>query len=360
MFNFIFGKKKFLGIDIGTSAIKMAELEIRGGKPYLSNYAWMPVPDTVKKNTGNDSIFLQTSVPQYLKKIISETKLGKSNVYMAIPAFGGLITLIDFPRMPEEEMEQAIKFEAHKYIPTSLDEVTISWEVVGENSFDKRDKNKPSQEEKTKVLLVAASKNKVITYEKVAKTAGLELKGVEIESISMVESLVGKDKGNFIIVDIGYRTCNIVYVEGGIIKMNRNIEAGGDDITQTIAKGMGISRIRAESMKKSEENFFSAKSSVRFSSLDIIVGEITRMTDVLSGRGSAKIDSLMLSGGTSNMKGIIDFFHEKTGLKVINGNPFGRIDYDKRLSKSLDRVKGMFSVCVGLALKGVNDDESRK
>jgi type IV pilus assembly protein PilM len=350
MFDFGMGKKIFVGIDLGTSAIKMVELRISGGKPVLSNYAWMPIGDLAGVNDMN-STYLDIALPEYIKKMYKAAGFSGKDVYASIPAFGGLITLIELPEMSHEEMEQAIRFEAHKYIPTSLDEVVLSWDIVGEKKIGQE---APDSDKKVQVLLVAASKNKIAKYEEVIRGAGLTLKAIEIESISMVGSLVGNDLGNFIIVDIGARICNIIYVEKGIIKANRNIDAGGSDITRIIAKGMGIDEDRAEKMKVSSRNFFSIETRMSFPALDLIVSEVSRMIKVLCpAETGCKINSIILSGGTANLVGVQNYFSEYLKIKTIVGNPFSRIEYDKRLESAVAGMKTQFSVCVGLALKGV-------
>jgi type IV pilus assembly protein PilM len=320
-------------------------------------------------------------LPEYLKKIINEAEIKGKEAYVAIPAFGGLITLIDFPQMIEKDLEQAIRFEANKYIPTSLDEIVLSWEIVkngndleavknpenkslrnifGEKKTEKKDKVS-EKNARTEVLLVASSKKQIIDYEKAVKSAGLKVRGVEIESIAMINSLIGNDLGNFIIVDIGARICNIIYIEKGIIKINRNIDAGGEDFTRVIEKSVGVSGERAEMMKKSEKNFFSPESNIHFSTLDSITSEISGVIETLARWDEKKqIESIVLSGGTAQFNGLAEFFQNKFNIKTIIGNPFGRIDYDKKLESTLGMMKGQFSVCLGLALSGIQNFMRKK
>jgi len=339
-----------MGIDVGSSTLKIAELELKNDKPYLSNYAWMPILDA----TGNKSVsskFFESILPEYLKKIIKVAGFKGKNACIAIPSFEGLITLIDFPQMPKGDMDQAIKFEAQKYIPTSLDNVVINWQIVPE---DLDQTPQAGSQKRIKVLLVAASKDKIIAYEKVAGAVGLKLEGIEIENLAMVNSLIGNDKGRFIIVDIGFRVCNIIYVEKGVIKANRNIDAGGDDITDTIAKSMGISLGRAERLKTSDKNFMNIESNIHFSALDMIYQEVARIISAVLGQGKGgELDAIILSGGTAGMTGLKDFFQNKFNVKTIIGNPLSRVDYDKRLESVIGEVKDRFSVSIGLALMGI-------
>ncbi len=361
MLGFNFGKKRVLGIDIGTSALKVIELEIQDGKPpYLSNYAWMAIPEIIKRESDGEDSFFEKKIPECLKRLYKEADFKAKDAYVSISAFGGLVTLIELPEMPEENLEQAVRFEAHKYIPTSMDEVTVSWEVLEDepdnallNTEEKKDEGLDAIEpKKIKVLLVAAFKNKIASYEKVIKAAGLKLKGIEIESISMVESLIGNDPGNFIIVDIGFRVCNMIYVEKGTIRINRNIDAGGVDITRAIAKGMGISKERAEDFKISGKNFFKTDSSLHFSSLDMISAEVTRIIEASANNDKDhRVDAIILSGGTSGLVGLSEYFQSKFNIKTVVGNPFSRITYDKKLESLVENMKNEFSVCIGLALK---------
>jgi len=366
MFGFSLGNKRVLGIDIGTSALKVIELEIRDDKtPYLSNYAWMSIPEVIREDNDSEKSFFETNIPEFLNKMLKEAKFKTKDVYVSISSFGGLVTLIELPEMPEKELEQAVRFEAHKYVPTSLDDVTISWEVIDSEPASATPLIREGEDESVKVpaqkkmqvLLVAAFKSKISAYEKVAKEVGLNLKGIEIESISMVESLIGNDQGNFVIIDIGFRVCNIIYVEKGTIMANRNIDAGGADITRAIAKGMGVSEERAESFKISGKNFFSVDSSLRFPALDTISSEVSRILEVSSrNRSNYRLEAIILSGGTAGLVGLREYFQSKFNVKTVMGNPFGRVAYDSKLEPLMEKLRNEFAVCVGLALKEIENN----
>lgn len=342
---FEFGKNNtFIGVDVGTSAIKMVELKVEEGKPVLSNYAWMPLYGIEKINESSPDYY-EAIVPAYVKRMIKEAGFSGKMASVAVPSFGGFVTLIDFPEVAQADMEQAVRYEAQKYIPTSLDEVALSWDLIKEESGN-------SGGLKNKVLLVAAPKSKVALYEKLIKNSGLKLSAVEIETFSLVTSLVGADPGRFIIVDIGSRVCNIVLVEKGIVQANRNLDAGGRDMTKTIAKSMGLDDKRAEGLKISGKNFFGTESYISFSTLDLIIGEISRVAGAYAKKKEEnRIDSVILSGGTAGLSGINEYISNALGIKTITGNPFSRIMYDSKLQPQVDNLKAQFSVCIGLALR---------
>jgi type IV pilus assembly protein PilM len=362
---FDFGKKTSLGIDIGSSSIKIVEVKKVGGKPLLSNYAWISIENVLDGNevfSASSGTFLSNS----LKRLLKEGKFKSRDANVSIPAFGGLITLVEFPEIAAEDLEQAIRFEAHKYIPTSLEDVIFSWDVVSRESktpilsvkTNIEDENKQEKKEpgKMQVLLVAAPKKKVAKYEQIAKDANLDLNSIEIESFSLVRSLIGNDQGNFIILDIGLRVCNIILVEKGIIKVNRNIDSGGKDITKVIARSMNIDEKKAERMKVAGTNFFNREMSLVFPSLTTITGEVSRVAETYYGKGNlSKVDAMILSGGTAELTGLDEYFSKALNAKIIMGDPFSRLSYDPKMVPVIKKIRTHFSAAIGLALRGIDD-----
>ena len=362
MFDFFSSDDVVLGIDIGSASIKAVELRVVDGKPVLTNYAWMPIKEELLGKSDANPDMYYSALTACIKRIMKSASFSSKNAYVSIPAFGGLITIVDLPEMPENEIDKAIRFEAHKYIPTAIDELVVSWEVVGRKIVRKENVAAGSGEgEKMannmlEVLLVVGSKERVLKYEKMFTDAQLKLMSVDIETFPLVRALVGNDDGTFILADIGAYDCNIALVEKKVIRASRNIDAGGNEITETIAKSMNIDFERAESLKVSERNFFSEDASMNFFTLDMIINEIGRIIESYRKKqGPDKnIDGIIVSGGTANMTGIANYFQSRLQIKTMIGNPFNRLSYDKKLETSLSRISNRFSVSIGLALKGID------
>jgi type IV pilus assembly protein PilM len=356
------GNNGFLGVDIGTYSIKVIEIKVKNNKPVLTNYAWMTLDDVKGKE---DTSFSDTNWPVYLKRIIKEAKISAKNAYVSIPSASSLITMVEFPNIAREDLDQAIRYEAHKYIPTSLDDVVLSWDVVSiknPNSLTEKFSGGPVErtgnatETKIQVVLVAAPKSKVEKYEKLIRSLGLDLKSIEIDSFSLVRSLIGNDPGNFIIVDIGSRICNIILVEKGIIKVNRSINAGGREVTRTIARSLQVDESKAKEMKNAGKDFLSGQSKVFFPVFNSIIEEIRRvLSDFYMSEGGTDIDSVILSGGTANFTGLANHMQNALRIKTIVGNPFGRITSDDKIKKRANQIRVQFSVSAGLALKGAEE-----
>jgi len=130
-------KESSLGVDIGTSSIKVVELS-RGskGKIELTNYGEF----TAGVETSLHTISVKLSTAQasnIIKEIIQETRISEKNTAMSVPIFSGFSTTISLPKMPEAEIEQAVLYEAKKYIPLPLSEVQFEW-IKLEDIFDRR------------------------------------------------------------------------------------------------------------------------------------------------------------------------------------------------------------------------------
>lgn len=355
-------KKSFVGIDFGTSCIKVVEISCNDQKNYLENYGVVDLnfleQDEKDKNEKNLKVTYEQKMNDALKKL-TEKMLFKKGLatYVSIPGFSGLITIIDLPEMSQDELTKAIQFEAHKYIPSSLEEVAMSWEII-EEYIDPARATAKSAGKRLKILLVAAPKKDIDHFGELVGGTNLEVKAIELETFSITRALVGEDRGTFFIIDIGSRATNIILVEKGVIKVNRNIDAGGNEITAAIAEMMEISKKRAEVFKKGDKDLLNTNgSALIIPVLELIVGESKRIINTYKEKNAdAKIDTILLSGGTAQMKGLDEYFSRCFGEKVVLADPWSRINIENPEVKNLTKkFGGTFTVALGLALRGVEE-----
>ncbi len=345
----LFGSKSdnyAVGIDFGTRTIKAVELNFKKDKPELVNYGWVMLDEVREALDESHSDYAEV-LHQALVTLLDRMDLHTKKVNVAIPAFNGLVMMIDFPLMEDADLAQAIQYEARKYVPISLDDVNISYDraVVDE-------KNKTM-----KVILVAAPKSEVQYYDNLFEGTGYEVESLELETFSLVRSLVGSDQGSYILLDIGAKTTNLVYADNGIVYVNRNIDVGGVDITSSIADAMNIAPEKARTMKEGERNFFVGPASLKFPPLDYIFSEIDR---IVKSQGGKKTDAIILSGGTSQMAGLTDYIAQATGQTVIVGNPCSRLLVDPEVEDIVKAPVGStLSVAVGLALRGMPEENKK-
>jgi len=355
-------KNVFLGVDIGTSSIKAVELSYKDQKAYLTNYGSVTIRDAAMDAQSAPAIHKAISA------LLQEMRVKATRLYVSLPSSNGLVALLEFPFMSEKELEQAVRFEAHKYIPAEMEDIALSWEVIQQiekkSSLgvlkikgEKEEKKKPKRRDIQEVLLVAALKSDVGLVTSHFKKAQYDIHAIELESFSLVRSLAASEEGDVLIIDIGHSICNFALASNGIVRISRNIDVGGRGITETIADSMNVSAVRADAIKKGKENLFRKKEfSLVFASLDVVLGEAQRIISSYEKKhGERHIEKVVLSGGTAGMMGINEFFEERLQRKVERGNCWRHIEYDKQLSPYIQELDGSFSVAIGLALRGVDD-----
>lgn len=146
------------------------------------------------------------------------------------------------------------------------------------------------------------------------------------------------------------------------MKKSRSIDAGGRDITRSLAESLNISLDRADSLKKSGKDFLNAKDvAVIFPAVETIVSEAGRMVDSWKGkRPDGKIDGVILSGGTGRFVGLTQYLSKKLGIPVTLSDPWRVISYPPILQPKIESVGASFSAAIGLALYGVAEAEKKK
>lgn len=371
MFNlFGSGKNYSIGIDFGTSAIKVIELSYKNQKLNLENYGWVDLglahsSSLSMPKVSESQISYNKKLQKYLEKLIKAMKLKSDSAYISLPGSSGLITTIEFPEMEDRELEDAIIFEAQKHIPVSLDDVALDWEVVNKkelkkDSILKKDsenfENKPKG--KNEILLVAAPKNEVIRCGNLAKESGLSVKNVELELFSLSRAVIGSDPGCFLIIDIGARITNMILVDNGTIKVNRNLEGGGNEITNIIADSLNISKQRADELKKENKDLLNNREmSLVMPVLEMINSEAKRIIGAYKERHpNVRVDGIIISGGSSKIQGIDKYFNQRLEIQTSIGNPWRKISYGEKLKPFVEKMGSSFSVAIGLAFRGIEEN----
>lgn len=349
-----FGRKKsnFLGIDIGALSVKAVQLREEGGKAVLEQYGELKTANYLKK-TGEEIVmgagflrFLESDIAIMLKDLIKESNMTASQVIFSIPTPSAFIMSIDFPRLPKEEIESAIPFEAKRYIPIPLTEVSLDWEVIDEED-----------EKNLKILLVAVPKEIINKYKRIGELTKLDVLSVEVENFSFNRSLSDRRGSPAAIVQLGAQTTNITVTEKGIIRLSRNIERGSHEITRMLARSLNIDINRAEDFKinvglsdKPEEK---EMVDVMLPIVDSLFREILRIINSYNRSVTEKVEIIKLSGGGANLLGLVDFVTKLSGVETLRASPFSKVVYPAFMQPILRDIGPNFSVAVGLALREI-------
>ncbi|MFA6428895.1 MAG: type IV pilus assembly protein PilM [Patescibacteria group bacterium] len=349
-------KPSYLGIDVGFGGIKMVELKNETGRARLVTYAYVNMPaESLEKSLLNDV----PAAADLLKKMCAKAKTTTKKTVAALPISSVFSSILNVPTTDDKEIKEAVLIQAKKLIPLPIEEVSIDTKIV--EKIEKTDTVKPS----TRVLITAAPKTLVNKYVELFKAAGLELMFLETEAFAEIRSLIGKDRATILIVDIGSLRTNIFIVERGIPMVTRSIATGGDGITQTIAKTLGIPKEQAESMKRDIKSMqaFAPEgdlSTILSVLVKPILEELKYSINLYQGPDSAintsgkKVDKVIVTGGSSLLPRLPEFLTKELGINTYLGNPWARVVYPPELKPVVEEMGPRFAVVIGCAMRDID------
>lgn len=341
---FLFRKKAkgSLGIDIGTSAIKLVELERKDKRHILRAYGIFLMNEYLKDKDKrlNPALDSDAQLAEMIKKVIKEAEIKTRETRLSIPVYSSFSTLINLPAMPEKEISAAIPFEARKYIPIPISDVILDWTVVSDQT---------SASSGIQVLVVAVTKDFLSRHARIAKLAGLSIRVIEAETFSLARSLIGNDKSTILLIDAGASFINVSIIDSGYARVTRNLEIGGIEFTKEISRKMNISLEEAEEAKKAIRG--NEIKEIGQSVLDAISAEIEKIIYHYYNKYNKKIEKYILVGGGASLPGLIDYFISRLGIEISVGDPFARVAYPPVLEPAIKELGPSLAVAVGLAMR---------
>lgn len=343
-----------LGVDIGTTSIKVVEVQ-RGGKlSRVVNYGFLESGGYLARanqalQTSTLKLF-EKEVVELLRLILKEMKVQTTEAVASLPVFSAFTTVLDFPGMSPADLEKAIPFQAKQYIPVPLSEVALDWTKVGEFTDERGFKH-------IRVLMVSVPQEQIKKYQRIFRLAGLKLSALELESLSLSRIFGGDDPTPTVIVDIGSRSTNIAFLEQGQLRFNAQSDFAGASLTQALATSLGITPLRAEELKK-ERGIIGVGpgfelSTIMFPFLDAIINEVK--SSILKYQSqfpqALKIERLMLAGGGANLAGIETYFEKEFDVPIVKAAPFAQFEYPQDMAPMLSELNPLMSVALGLVLR---------
>lgn len=351
----IFGLKpaSFLGVDIGTSSIKIVEVSKSLQKPQLKTYGILETYGHLERlnnaiQTSSLKI-LEKETAELLKTLVTEMKIKTKDVIASLPQFLAFTTLLELPQMTSYDTGKSISFQARQYIPLPISEVSIDWLQVGE--FEDENGVK-----KQKVFLIGIPNEHIKKYKIIFKAAGLTLRALEFEGLSLSRALVGADQAPIILADIGARSTVVSIINKGLLQYSGQTDFAASSLTQAIAGGLNINIRRAETLKK-QRGLLGRGGEYELSTLilpflDAIIEEIRRAIKVFQEKNpESRIERIILSGGGANLLGIEKYFSDQLNVQIIKGNPFLRVGYPAEIEPLISELGSAFSVAIGLGIK---------
>ncbi len=354
LLDFFFPKKgqSVLGIDIGSSSLKVVQLREQGGRAILETYGELALGPYGGGEVGQATNLAPDQITETLKDLLREAKVTTKSCGVSIPFARSLLSLVTLPyRKSKEEQKTIVELEARKYIPVPMSEVQLDWFIV-----PKIGPQGEVQEQKTvEVLVVAVHNDELTLLQTVTKGAGLEASFYEIEIFSTIRAVVDEPIKPVLVLDIGAASTKVYVVEHGIVALSHSFSTGSQDITRAISVSSGLSIAQAETIKKGEgiEGGTAQKESEMIFSR--IFSEARRVMLQYETSHNKSVVSVVLTGGGGVTKSLGEYAKNIFSIDVHVADPFAKTEAPAFMRPILEEIGPEFAVAVGLALRKLDE-----
>ena len=375
---------RVVGIDIGTSAVKIVQLKKKGNKAVLETYGSISLGSYDQADVGKAVTNLSgTRMIEALSDLLKESTVTTKQSCVSIPLNSSLISTIELPLVNDKELKEMVPLEARKYIPVPISDVSLDWTVLSReehkiqkpkkvssteaNSIEskgmmKTDGNVPQENQprsKLTVLIVAIHNEALKKFNEYNRKNGLEPSFFEIEIFSTMRAVLDQGAEPVMIFDLGAASTKLYIIENGVIKISHSVNKGSQDITIAISKAYGVPFEKAEIIKRSLE-VSGKKADKEFAdvvtnSLEYIFSESNRVILNYQTKYSKTLSKVILVGGGVGIKGFIDLAKTNFQVEAVLGNPFSKIETPAFLDNVFKTIGPEFSVAVGVALRGLQE-----
>lgn len=349
--------KNVVGLDIGSSAIKIIQLKESKRGYQLKHFGMAPLPP---ETIIDGALMNSTAIVSAIRDLVRSQKVRHKEAAIAIGGHSVIIKKITLPTMTTEELQESIQWEAEQYIPFDINDVNIDVQVLTQH---------PTDHGQMDVLLVAAKKEMINDYLAVVQEAGLTPVMVDVAAFCVENAFeINYDlpaNDTIVLVNIGAAVININVISAGQTAFTRDISMGGNLFSEEIQKQLNVSFDEAEALKLGGGAQADAESvipqeveRVILSVADTMAGEIQRSLDFFTATAAdSHISRVYLSGGTCKIPSLYKVIEGKVGVPVEIMNPFRNIEYDpKRFNSEYIRDVGpSAAVAVGLGIRSPDD-----
>lgn len=356
-----------IGIDIGSSSIKVVQLRKKGGKAVLETYGELALGPYAGIEIGRATNLPNEKVIEALGDLLKEANVTTRSAGISIASSSSLLSFIHMPDMDQKQLSAMIPIEARKYIPVPITEVALDWWVIPkqDSSFSEFEKTPAAQDaakdKGIEVLLVVIHNDVLNRLNQITQGAQLQTSFYEIEIFSSMRSVVDQSLESVMIFDMGAGSTKLYVIERGILRASHTINRGSQEITLALSRSLGMPVGEAEHIKRtiglsSEPEHKSIKEVISLN-LDYVFSETNRVIGAFEKKYAKSVSKVVLTGGGSLLKGFLDLARTRFQTEVILGDPFAKTEAPAFLEPVLRTAGPEFAVAIGIALRKLQESE---
>lgn len=370
LFDSFTGKSKetsVIGVDIGTSSIKVVQLKKQGSKAILETYGELALGPYAGVEVGQATNLSVDKIVEALNDILNEKEVNITtrNAGIAIPFRSSLMTVIEMPsNLDQKQLGQVVPIEARKYIPVPITEVALDWTVIPKDEYEFNDSLeegpvKAVNANTTSVLVIAIHNDVITNYQSIVQKAVVSASFFEVEIFSTMRAILDQNLTPVMILDMGASSTKLYIVEKGIVRVSHTINKGSQDVTSNLAKAMEMSVEKAEIVKREQGISGSHENrplkDVMALTLDYIFSEANRVLLTYEKKTNKNVGQVVLVGGGAALKGLADFAQNSFETEVVPGDPFAKVQTPAFLEEVLKSTGPEFVVAVGVAIRKLQE-----
>ena len=349
------GRRSAIGLDIGTSVVRAAELSFGRGGTTLDRFGQVVLPDGAVRD---GEVVDADVVVSALKQLWSATGFGHRRVVLGVANQRVIVRQLELPWMEQHELRASLAFQVQDYLPMPVEQAVLDFFPLEEvQSAD-------SGARALKGLLVAAARETVLGNVRCAEKAGLTVAGVDLTSFALLRSM-GRQSGLDVeceaLVDVGARVTNIVVHGAGMPRFVRILLMGGQDVTDAVSERLGVGPDEAEGLKQHFAQLgggddVEAVAGTVATTMQDFIDEIRGSLDYYgASHPSAPVERIVVSGGGSRLEGLLERLASVTRLPVVAGDPLAsvRVGNTGLDDAQIEFIKPLAAVPVGLAMGAI-------
>jgi type IV pilus assembly protein PilM len=344
-----------IGLDIGSSAVKVVEMNVSSKGFEVTGLGMASVqPEAIVQGA-----FLNSSaIVDAIREAMSNAGIKNKDVAAAVSGHSVIVKQIGLPVMTAEELEESIRWEAEQYIPFDVNEVNLDFQILADSA----------EESQMDVLLVAAKKDLVDDYVQVISEAGFNPAIVDVAAFAVenaFEANYDMEPNEVVaLVNVGAQVVNINVIKDGNPAFTRDISTGGNQYTEEIQKALSIGFEEAERIKLGNATPEDKQAVVpqevdqaMRAMSEQVLGEITRSLDFFTATSAeSRIGRILISGGSARVPDFDKAFQDRTNVPVQILNPFERMLPSRKFDEEyLREMAPYMTVGVGLGLRRMDE-----
>jgi len=340
----VHGVGDFFALDIGTNAVRVAQLSSNGPESWnLVHFGYAPLDEKISSSSSPEAL---RKLGEVIMTAVGQSGIKTKNVVIGLPSNKTFTTVIEVPVMPENELRNTIKYQVDQYIPMAVNEAKVDWALLGTSLHD------PKMQE---VLIASTANSYAEERLEFIENLGLNVIAAEPDPLAMLRSLLPAGIPDArLIIDVGEQSTDLAITFGDAPRLVRTIPTGIRSLIKAAVQNLNVQEDQARQFilkfglapDRLEGQVYRAIEGT----LENFAVELTKSIKFFQTRyPNTPVGGIMLSGFSAIVPGFSEYVTQKTGIQATMANPWQKVKVSQSDQQQLAPVASEFATAIGLA-----------